>query len=88
MARWRLHGVMRCALALAALAAVARGVTAAEAEASAGPKPIKLKVDTIDAQLRELPAESFLLIEMFACVPAAALGALTAARDPASAVSP
>ena len=66
------RGAMRLAAALWLLAALAasRGGAAEDAvPAPVGPKPIKLTVDGIDATLEAMPADSYLLIEMFACAP-------------------
>ena len=66
------RGAMRLAAALwllAALASLHGGGAEDAVPAPVGPKPIKLTVDGIDATLEAMPADSYLLIEMFACAP-------------------
>ncbi len=60
-----------CAALLVALAPRAAGDTAA-------PKAIKLTQETLESTLASLPADSYVLIEMFACV-SRAPGALSCA---------
>ena len=57
-------------LAAAVLVLALLGAGAEEDAPHPGPHPIKLKAKTIDDQLRAMPPDSLLLIEMFACVPA------------------
>jgi hypothetical protein len=76
-----------CFAALAVLAGVPRA-GAEEGDAPAGPKPIKLTVDSLESTLQALPSDCYVLIEMFACVAARAQRAQRRARSVAPSAAP
>lgn len=68
-------------LLLVSAALVHRASCKEEPQGGEAPKPLRLTADTLQSTLASLPSDSYLLVELFACVsPCCMLGARPGAR--------